>query len=184
MRTSRLPRAAQGRRVHDDDRGKADRHRRRGHDAPGHDLQRLDPWPADGRARRRLCRADAGQPRDQRDAAQHRLPRRDRRARRRRADAGQSRRAGDAALQGDAHRHLRLSLRARRADDPLARRVGHERDRHGAAARRAEGRQGQAAALRPGLSTSARTTSTFRATRRATSRPTSRSATATPTRSR
>ena len=60
-------------------------------------------------------------------AAQHRLPCRHRRARRRRADADQSRRAGEAALQGDPHRHLRLSLRAGGPDDPLARRVGHER---------------------------------------------------------
>ena len=50
----------------------------------GNDLQRLDPRSDDGRPRRRLCRAHAGQPRDQRDAAQHRLPRRHRRARRRR----------------------------------------------------------------------------------------------------
>ena len=59
--------------------------------------------------------ADAGQSRHQPDAAQYRLPFRDRRAWRRRTHAGQSRRAGGAALEGDAHRHLRLSLRARAA---------------------------------------------------------------------
>ena len=106
-------------------------------------------------------------PDDQHDAAQHRLPRRDRRAGRRRADAGQPRRTGRAALEGDAHRRVRLSLRAGRPDDPLACRVGHERRRDGAAARRAEGRRGQAAALRHGSTTSARRTSTSRATRRA-----------------
>ena len=59
-----------------------------------------------------------------------------------------------------------------RPDDPLARRVGHERHHHGAAARRPEGRQGQAAQLRPGLLCRRAATSTSRATRTATSRPT------------
>ena len=47
---------------------------------------------------------------------------------------GQSRRTGRAALEGHPHRHVRLSLRAGRPDDPLARRLRHERRRHGAAA--------------------------------------------------
>ena len=64
-------------------------------------------------------------PGDQHDAAQHRLPFRDRRARRRRADPDQPGRAGRAALEGHAHRHVRLSLRAGRPDDPVARRVRH-----------------------------------------------------------
>ena len=33
-----------------DDRGEEGRHRRRRHHVPGHDLQRLDAGPADGRA--------------------------------------------------------------------------------------------------------------------------------------
>ena len=83
-------------------------------------------------------------------AAQHRLAFGDRRPGRRRADPGQSRRAGGAALEGDASRRLRLSLRAGR-HDPLARRVGHARHGDGVAARRPEGRRRQAAALRQDL---------------------------------
>jgi len=75
---------------------------------------------------------------------QYRLPLRDRRGRRRRADAGQSGRTGDVALEGDTDRHLRLSLRTRRTDDPVARGIRHVRRGNGAAARGADRRQGQA----------------------------------------
>ena len=95
------------------------------------------PGTDDGGASGRLRRADAGQSRNQHDAAQYRLPFGDRRARRRRAHADQSRRAGRAALEGRSYRHVRLSLRAGRLDDPVARRVRHARRRDGAAARRA-----------------------------------------------
>ena len=122
-----------------------------GTDAAGHDLQRFDAGSDDGRPRRRLRRTDADQSRIELDAAQHRLPCRHGRAGRRRADADQSRRAGETALQGDAHGHLRLPLRSRRRDDPLARRVRHERHDHGAAARRPEEREGRTAPLRQGL---------------------------------
>ena len=115
--------------------------------AARNDLQRLDPGPDDGRPPGRLPRTHAGQSRDQRDAAQYRFPRGDRRTRRRGADAHQSRRAGDAALQGDAHRNVRLPLRTR-GHDPLACRLGHERHRDGPAPRRAEERKGRAGQLR------------------------------------
>ena len=78
-------------------------------------------------------------PDDQHHAAQHRPAFGDRRSRRRRADPRQSRRTGGAALEGDAPRRVRLSLRAGR-HDPLARRVRHARHGDGAAARRPEGR--------------------------------------------
>ena len=109
------------------------------------------PGPHDGRARGRLCRTDAGQPRHQLDAAQHRLPCGHRRTRRRRPDPRQPRRAGRAALEGHAHRACSSITARRKADDPLARRLRHARHRDGAAARRTEGRRGQAAALRPDL---------------------------------
>ena len=70
-------------------------------------------------------------PETQHARPQHRFPCRHRRARRRRADHGQSRRTGHAALQGNPCGHVRLSLRARRPDDPVACRVGHERRDHG-----------------------------------------------------
>ena len=128
-----------------------DRRRRRRHHDASDDLQRLGPGPADGRARGRLCRTHAGQPGDQHVRAQYRPACLHRRAGRRRAHPCQPRRAGHPALQSHAPRRVRLSLRARRPDDPVARRQRHERRGHGAAARRAEGRQRQAAALRPRL---------------------------------
>ena len=67
-----------------------------------------------------------------------------------RAHAGQPGRAGHDPLEGHPHRHVRLSLRTGRPDDPLARRLRNERRRDGAAARRPDRRQGQAAALRQG----------------------------------
>ena len=51
----------------------------------------------------------------------------------RRADPRESRRTGGAALEGDAARRLRLSLRAGR-HDPLARRLRHARHGDGIAA--------------------------------------------------
>ena len=138
-------------RIPDGDRREGDHHRRAGHEISGDDLQRVDARADDGGASGRLCRADAGQSRNQHDAAQYRLPFGNRRARRRRAHADQSRRAGGVALEGRSYRHVRLSLRAGRLDDPVARRVRHARHRDGVAARRAEGRQRQGAALRPDL---------------------------------
>ena len=58
----------------------------------------------------------------------------DRRIGRRRADPCEPGRAGGVALEGNAHRNLRLSLCAGRHDS-LARRVWHARHRNGAAAR-------------------------------------------------
>src|SRR6185437_9300670 len=78
--------------------------------------------------------------RHQHDAARHRLPCRNRRARRRRTHADQSRRAGRDPLEDDPRRRLRLSLRAWRPDDGLARRLRHERRGDGAAARWTERR--------------------------------------------
>ena len=118
----------------------------------GHDLQRLDPRPADGRPRGRLCRAHAGQPRNQR-----RMPHNiDFHAATGALGGGalthdQSRRAGNAALQGDAHRNLRLPLRTRRAMIPWHVVSGMSGADHGAAARRTEERQGRTRSLRPDL---------------------------------
>ena len=61
------------------------------------------PGPLTGRARGRLRRGDARQPRHQLDAAQHRFPFCRGRSRRRRPDVDQSRGAGRAALEGHTH---------------------------------------------------------------------------------
>ena len=125
--------------------------RRRRHRDQRIDLQRVDPGAADDLPRGRLYRADAEERAGQRDGAQYRLPRVDRRARRRRAHPGRAGPAGGAALEGDQARHLHLSLRAGRGDDPLPRGLRHERGGDGAAQGRAQGPRRQGASLRPGL---------------------------------
>ena len=109
--------------------------------------------------------------RHQHDAAQHRLPFGDRSARRRRADPDQSGRAGRAALEGRSHRRVRLSLRAGRLDDPVARRLGM----HGTVmVLPREGLKDGAgkACATTASTTSASMTSTCRATRTASTRAT------------